>query len=52
MSKKRDRKTGLSTVAYKTLSSLSMEISGAPLHFVSVELHCDHDLTPFCDNPS
>ena len=52
MSSKRDRRTGLNTLTYTKVSDLEITISGAPFHFVSVELDCDYKLTPFCDNPS
>lgn len=28
-----------------------MTLNGAPFHFVDVELKCDYDATPFCDEP-
>lgn len=52
VSKKRDRVTGVNTVKYSVTSTVEMTIAGAPLHFVSVELECDYNSTPFCDNPS
>lgn len=52
MSRKRDRKTGLDTVAYSVVSDVAMLIDNAPVHFVSVDLVCDYELTPFCDTPS
>lgn len=52
MSRQRDRKTGVNSVKYKIVSNIEMTISGAPLNFVSVELECDYDITPFCDAPS
>lgn len=52
LSRKRDRQTGLSTIKFKVVSNIEMTISKAPLNFVSVELVCDYDLTPYCDNPS
>ena len=52
VSKKRDRVTGVRTVKYSVTSTVEMTIGGAPLNFVSVELVCDYNVTPFCDNPS
>lgn len=52
MSTRRDRKTGLNTLTYTKVHDLEITISGAPFHFVSVELNCDYKLTPFCDTPS
>ena len=52
MSRRRDRGTGLNTLKYTVVSDIKMTIAGAPLHFVSVELECDYNLTPFCDAPS
>ena len=52
MSRRRDRKTGADSVKYRIVSNLEMTISGAPLNFVNVELECDYNITPFCDNPS
>lgn len=52
VSTKRDRVTGVSTVKFKLVSKIEMTISGAPFNFVSVEVVCDYDLTPYCDNPS
>lgn len=42
--------TGLHSVRYKLVSNIEMTIDGAPLHFVSVTLECDYDVTPFCDD--
>lgn len=52
LSRKRDRKTGVSTVQFRVVSNIEMTIGGAPLNFVNVELVCNYDITPFCDNPS
>lgn len=52
LSRRKDRKTGFSTVKYDLVSSVEMSIDGAKFHFVSVEVHCDYKVTPFCDNPS
>ncbi len=52
VSRRRDRKTGLNTVAYSVVSDVAMTIDGAPIRFVNVDLVCDYELTPFCDNPS
>ena len=52
MSRRRDRSTGLNTLKYTVVSDIEMTVAGAPLHFVSVELECDYNLTPFCDAPS
>ena len=52
MSRRRDRNTGLNTLKYTVVSDIEMTVAGAPLHFVSVELECDYNLTPFCDAPS
>ena len=52
MSSRRDRRTGLNTLSYTKVSDLEITISGAPFHFVNVELDCDYKLTPFCDTPS
>ncbi len=52
MSRKKDRKTGVDSVKYKIVSNIEMTIDKAPLNFVSIELDCDYDVTPFCDNPS
>ena len=50
MSLKRDTLTGLSTLKYQIKSVLSLKVGEAPINFVSVELHCDYDSTPFCDH--
>lgn len=52
MSRRKDRRTGLSNVKYKLVSNIEVTVSGAPFNFVSVELDCDYKVTPFCDNPS
>ncbi|KAL5471494.1 hypothetical protein EMCRGX_G029617 [Ephydatia muelleri] len=51
VSKQRDRVTGLSTIQYKINSVVQLTIDGTPVNFVSVELQCDYERTPFCDNP-
>ena len=51
VSRKRDRSTGLNNLKYSVVSHLNMTINRAPFHFVSVELDCDTNVTPFCDNP-
>ena len=51
ISRQRDRATGLSTIQYKLNSVVQLTIEGAPVNFVSVELQCDYERTPFCDNP-
>ena len=52
MSTKIDRKTGLSNVKFNIVSNIEVSIEGAPLHFVSVKVHCDRKVTPFCDKPA
>lgn len=52
ISKQRDKTTGLSTVQYKLNSVVKLTIEGVPVNFVSVELQCDYQRTPYCDNPT
>jgi xylosylprotein 4-beta-galactosyltransferase len=44
----KDRTSGLSSLQYTLVSHMNMTINNAPFHFVSIELHCDPDVTPAC----
>ena len=44
----KDRSSGLSSLQYTLVSHVNMTINNAPFHFVSIELHCDPDVTPAC----
>ncbi|KAK3704746.1 hypothetical protein QZH41_009749 [Actinostola sp. cb2023] len=46
---RRDRKTGISNIDYEIMSKKELTIDGAPLTIVNVELECDYDVTPWCD---
>ena len=50
MSLKRDTLTGLNTLQYQVTGVVSLTVGEAPVKFVSIELHCDYDKTPFCDH--
>ena len=50
MALKRDTLTGLDSLQYKITSVVSLTVGEAPINFVSVELHCDYEKTPFCDH--
>lgn len=47
--RKRDRKTGLSTIKYNISSRKELTIDGAHLTVLNVNLECDKNLTPWCD---
>ncbi|KAJ9586477.1 hypothetical protein L9F63_019877, partial [Diploptera punctata] len=49
ITRRRDRQTGLSNVAYKVNSKNEVIIDGAPITIVNIELSCDRNLTPWCD---
>jgi len=50
MSRIIDRKTGYSNLEYKLVRKVEMSIAGARFNFVSVDVHCDYKITPFCDH--
>jgi xylosylprotein 4-beta-galactosyltransferase len=52
LSRKRDKRTGLSTLKYTLVSVTNITINHSPLTLANVELHCDYEITPFCDHPS
>ncbi|XP_048584719.1 beta-1,4-galactosyltransferase 7 isoform X2 [Nematostella vectensis] len=47
---RRDRDTGADTVEYTIQSKRQLMIDGTPCTIVNVELHCDYDVTPWCDS--
>lgn len=51
VSRRRDRLTGLSNVNYRLLKHYKINISGAPVNILNVELICDLSQTPWCDIP-
>lgn len=48
---KRDRVTGLDTLRYEIRSTQELNIDGASCTVLHVELHCDVEVTPWCDPP-
>ncbi|XP_035706544.1 xylosylprotein 4-beta-galactosyltransferase [Folsomia candida] len=49
--RKRDRATGLRNVNYTLLSQVEMSVEDAHLTVLNVRLHCDRELTPWCQCP-
>lgn len=50
VTRKRDRRTGLSTINYKTKSVNKLRIDDiANVTIVNIELICNHQETPWCD---
>lgn len=47
--RKRDRKTGLSTIKYNISSRKELSIDGVRVTVLNVNLECDRNLTPWCD---
>ncbi|XP_063233017.1 beta-1,4-galactosyltransferase 7 isoform X2 [Bacillus rossius redtenbacheri] len=47
--RRRDRQTGLSSVAYRVEGAHAVVIDGAPATVVGVALRCDRQLTPWCE---
>lgn len=47
--RKRDRKTGLSTIKYNISSRKELTIDGVRVTILNVNLECDKNLTPWCD---
>lgn len=47
----RDRETGLTTVKHSVEKRNNIVINGAPCTILNVNLYCDLELTPWCDNP-
>lgn len=47
--RKRDRKTGLSTIKYNISSRKELTIDGVHVTVLNVNLECDRNLTPWCD---
>ncbi|KAK9886113.1 hypothetical protein WA026_014900 [Henosepilachna vigintioctopunctata] len=49
ITRKRDRKTGLHNIEYELLTWKNMTIDFAPLTVMNIKLHCDLNLTPWCN---
>ncbi|KAJ8878848.1 hypothetical protein PR048_019437 [Dryococelus australis] len=49
VTRRRDRQTGLSSVAYRVESMRKVVIDGASVTVVNVVLHCNKQLTPWCE---
>lgn len=49
VTRKRDRKTGLSTVKYEIVDVNKVTIEQVPLTVVNIMLKCDFNTTPWCD---
>lgn len=49
--RKRDKVTGLKDVSYRIHSISSLEIDSSPATLISVLLHCNKTLTPWCSCP-
>lgn len=49
VTRRRDRQTGLSDVAYNLTGIHEVEIDGAPITVINIVLSCDRRLTPWCD---
>ena len=47
--RRRDRKTGLSTLKYNISSRKELIIDGVRVTVLNVNLECDKNLTPWCD---
>ena len=47
----RDRETGVTTVKYNIAKKTDLIINGAPCVILNVNLHCNVQETPWCDNP-
>lgn len=47
--RKRDTKTGLSTISYKISDRKELTIDGVKLTVLNVNLDCDKNFTPWCD---
>ena len=47
----RDRNTGVTTVEYNIEKRTNLDINGAPCLVLNVNLNCNVDETPWCDNP-
>jgi len=50
VTRRRDRITGLDTVKYKLIKKYEVNIEGASVNILNVELTCDHAQTPWCDS--
>lgn len=48
MDRKRDRLTGLNNVEYSIVSRKEMEIEGAPVTILNINLVCHMEKTPWC----
>ncbi|KAJ8945122.1 hypothetical protein NQ318_001587 [Aromia moschata] len=49
VTRKRDRQTGLHDVMYNILNYKNLEINGAPLIVINIQLFCNYSTTPWCD---
>lgn len=49
VTRKRDRETGLSTIAYSLHSRRELTIDGVPVTVLNVDLQCDKQRTPWCE---
>ena len=47
----RDRDTGVTTVKYNIEKRTNLDVNGAPCVILNVNLHCNAEKTPWCDNP-
>ena len=47
----RDRETGVTTVKYNIAKKTNLVVNGAPCVILNVNLHCNVQETPWCDNP-
>ena len=48
----RDLFTGLHSVKYDVKKRQELYIDGNPCSVIDVEIHCDLELTPWCDLPA